>query len=103
MPRSKQSKAGALLEFYRSGDAGEVRIINQLAQDILRDRFAEPESKPVQRKPKTAKRSAVLVCEYCDRKVGSQAGRAAHQRKCAANPANIAQAPVSDPIPQEVA
>lgn len=102
MPRSKQSKAGALLEFYRTGDPGEVRIIHQLAQDILKARFTEAEPKPVVHRKPRVKRSAALVCEFCDRKVGSAAGKAAHVRKCAANPANVAQM-TEQPTQQEVA
>ena len=42
MPRSKQSQEGRILEYFRHGEAAEVKVIAKLAQDIVRERFAEP-------------------------------------------------------------
>jgi hypothetical protein len=50
VPR-RRSRAGAILEFFRSGDSGEVKAVYQLVQDVVRERFYTP-SKSVAKRVK---------------------------------------------------
>ena len=58
MPRSRSSKAGAILEFFRSGDAGEVKVLYQLVQDVVRERFAATTPKRAVAKKATPQRKS---------------------------------------------
>lgn len=55
MPRGKRlSTEGAILDYFRQGDAGEVKVVHKLATDIVRQRFAAP-AVPKVRKTRTRK------------------------------------------------
>ena len=47
MPRSKQSTAGRILDYFRNAEVGEARAVYQLAGDLLRERTGPPASKSV--------------------------------------------------------
>jgi hypothetical protein len=69
MPRQRQSKVESILEFFQSGDAGEAKVVFELARSILRQRFPSKPTK-VAVKHKTRKAAPEAVAE-------SQAGEAA--------------------------
>jgi hypothetical protein len=48
VPRSKKSSEGAILDYFRNGEPGEVKVVHKLATDIVRERFAP--SKSVQKR-----------------------------------------------------
>jgi hypothetical protein len=65
MPRSKKSQSGRILDYFRHSPLGEVKVVHQLAGDIIVDRFqveldkaAPPRKAVVTRSPRKAAQAA---------------------------------------------